>query len=282
MPRLFRAPEWDPQFPADRMLPALEATLADLGIDLHAQENVHLDVEQRPKKTPRAFCAPIEVPERVMLVIQPIGGADDWRALFHEAGHTEHFAHTSRRPAGRGAPARRQRRHRGLGDAARAPRPTTPAWLNAPPRRPAAERVRAEGATGLLYFVRRYCAKLLYELEFHAADDPTTMRSRYVEILGDALKIDPSPTDYLGDIDAGFYVTAYLRSWAFEAQLRDYLREEFGNDVVRAARGRLAAARAVVARPAADGGGAARGRDRRDARDGQRSRDARSARRSRA
>ena len=44
------------------------------------------------KKTPRAFCAPIEIPDRVVLVIQPIGGADDWRALFHEAGHTEHFA----------------------------------------------------------------------------------------------------------------------------------------------------------------------------------------------
>src|SRR6266581_3496535 len=53
------------------------------------------DLEQRPSKTPRAFCAPIEVPGKVMLVIQPIGGPDDWRALFHEAGHTEHFAHTS-------------------------------------------------------------------------------------------------------------------------------------------------------------------------------------------
>ena len=32
-----------------------------------------------------------------MLVIQPIGGTDDWRALFHEAGHTEHYANTSPR-----------------------------------------------------------------------------------------------------------------------------------------------------------------------------------------
>ena len=69
-------------------------------------------------RRPRAFCAPIEVPDQVMLVIQPIGGADDWRALFHEAGHTEHFAHTSRRAQDRGAAPRRQRRHRGLGDAA--------------------------------------------------------------------------------------------------------------------------------------------------------------------
>ena len=71
------------------------ATLADLGIRLEEQRNVELDVERRPTKSPRAFCAPIEVPGRVVLVIQPNGGPEDWHALFHEAGHTEHFAHTS-------------------------------------------------------------------------------------------------------------------------------------------------------------------------------------------
>jgi hypothetical protein len=61
------------------------------------------------------------------------------------------------------------------------------------------------------------------------AADPRPLQSRYVEILADALKIEPSPTDYLGDIDAGFYVSSYIRSWAFEAQLRAFLREKFGN-----------------------------------------------------
>jgi hypothetical protein len=56
------------------------------------------------------------------------------------------------------------------------------------------------------------------------------MRSRYVEILGGALKVEPSPTDWLADVDPGFYVTAYLRSWAFEAQLVFHLRERFGNE----------------------------------------------------
>jgi len=227
--RVFRATEWDAQFPADRMLPALEGTLADLGIDLKAQENVHIDVEQRPLKTPRAFCAPIEVPDKVMLVIQPMGGPDDWRALFHEAGHTEHFAHTSRDLSVE---------ERRLGDNAVTEGwamllqhlTDEPAWLTRRLDFPRPNEFAAEGSTGLLFFVRRYCAKLLYELEFHAADDPTTMRGRYVELLGDALKIEPSPTDYLGDIDAGFYVSSYLRSWAFESQLREFLREEFGSD----------------------------------------------------
>jgi hypothetical protein len=226
--RVFRATGWDTVFPANRMLPALEATLADLGIDLHGQKNVHLDLEERPLKTPRAFCAPIEVPGKVMLVIQPIGGPDDWRALFHEAGHTEHFAHTS---------ADLSVEDRRLGDNAVTEGWAMllqhlidePAWLTRRLDVPRPQEFAAEGAAGLLYFVRRYCAKLLYELEFHASDDPAAAQPRYVELLGDALKLEPSPTDYLADIDSSFYVTAYLRSWAFEAQLRAFLRERFGN-----------------------------------------------------
>jgi oligoendopeptidase F len=226
--RLFRAPEWDQSFPGDGMLPALEATLADLGVDLKAQENVELDVEQREHKTPRAFCAPIEVPQRVVLVIQPIGGVDDWRALFHEAGHTEHFAHTR---------ADLSVEERRLGDYAVTEGwamlmehlVQDAAWLNRRLDVPRPGEFVAESATGLLYLVRRYCAKVLYELELHQAPDPVPLRPRYVEILADALKIEPSPTDYLADVDAGFYSTEYVRAWAFEAQLKQFFREKFGS-----------------------------------------------------
>jgi hypothetical protein len=228
VPRLFRAPEWDPMFPADKMVPALETTLAELGIDLKSQENVTLDLDERPNKSPRAFCAPIEVPDRVVLVIQPIGGPDDWRALFHEGGHTEHFAHTSRELS---------MEEKRLGDSAVTEGwamllqhlTDEPEWLARRLDFPRPDEYAVEGATGLLYFVRRYAAKLLYELEFHAADDVTTMRGRYTELLSDALKIDVTPANYLADIDSGFYVSAYLRSWAFEAQLRAYLKEKFGS-----------------------------------------------------
>jgi hypothetical protein len=105
-----------------------------------------------------------------------------------------------------------------------------PAWLSRRLDFPRPQEFAQEGAAGLLFFVRRYCAKLLYELEFHAEGTALPeAKARYVELLGEALKIEPSPTDYLGDMDSGFYVTAYLRSWAFEAQLRAFLREQFGN-----------------------------------------------------
>lgn len=226
--RIWRGAAWDAAFPKERMVPALEATLADLGVDLRAQENVHLDLEERPTKDPRAFCAPIEIPERVILVIKPQGGPDDWRALFHEAGHTEHFAHTS--------PSLSVEERR-LGDNAVTEGwaillehlTIDPVWLERRLDFPRPYEFAAEGAAQLLWLVRRYCAKLLYEVEFHAAPDVTAMRSRYVELLGGALKVAPSDTDYLADIDDGFYASKYLRAWAFETQLRSYLRERFGN-----------------------------------------------------
>jgi hypothetical protein len=104
-----------------------------------------------------------------------------------------------------------------------------PVWLRRMLDFPRPDEYAAEGAAQLLWLLRRYCAKLIYEIEFHAAPDVTTMRPRYVELLSDALKVTPSDTDYLADIDDGFYASQYLRAWAFEAQLRGYLRETFGN-----------------------------------------------------
>ena len=227
--RWMRSTEWDTGFPADRMLPALEGTLSALGIELAAQENVELDIEERPTKDPRAFCVGIEVPGRVVLVIQPMGGVDDWLALFHEAGHTEHFANTSasllaeERLAGDNAVTE--------GWAALFERfVVDPSWLTRLLSFPKPLEFAQRGALQDLYFARRYSAKLLYERELYVADDPTAMSGRYVELLGNALKIEPSPTDYVADVDDHFYCTAYLRSWGFEAQISAYLRERWGND----------------------------------------------------
>ena len=267
--RFFRGTGWDEAFPADRMLPALRGTLSGLGIDLDAQHNVHLDVEERPTKSPRAFCAPIEIPDRVMLVIQPQGGPDDWYALFHEAGHTEHFAFTD--------PSLKMEEKR-LGDNA-----VTEgwamlfdhliddrAWLSSMLSFPRPDVFAAEGAVQLLFYVRRYCAKLLYEIEFHAAPDVTQMRSRYVEILGDALKVEPSPTDYLADIDSGYYVTVVPARLGVLGADDELHARGVRQRLVQAARGRLAPRRALGARPEAERGRAAEGRHRRGGRDGSR------------
>jgi hypothetical protein len=226
--RAWRGVDWDAAFPADRMVPALEASLSDLGVDLRAQTNVELDLADRPNKDSRAFCAGIEIPDRIVLVVKPAGGPDDWQALFHEAGHMEHWAHTSRELS---------MEEKRLGDNAVTEGwamllehlTTDPVWLERRLDFPRPREWSAEGAVGLLWIVRRYCAKLLYEVELHTTADPSAMRPRYVELLADALKVTPSDTDYLADVDEGFYASLYLRAWAFEAQVRVHLRERFGN-----------------------------------------------------
>ena len=96
MGRLWRAPEYDRAFPAERAVPALRATLAAMGIDLDRQPNIELDVEPA-RQVPARLLHPILVPDRVVLVTLPQGGHDDYQALFHEAGHAEHFGHTRAR-----------------------------------------------------------------------------------------------------------------------------------------------------------------------------------------
>ncbi len=94
-----------------------------------------------------------------------MGGADDWRALFHEAGHTEHYANTS---------ADLPMEDKRLGDVAVTEGwamlmqhlTDDPAWLTRRLDFPRPHDFELDGVTQLLYMVRRYSAKLLYEIEF--------------------------------------------------------------------------------------------------------------------
>ena len=40
-------------------------------------------------------------------------------------------------------------------------------------------------------------------------------------------------SDFLEDVDGGFYCTCYLRAWAFEARLSAWLRERWGGSWFR-------------------------------------------------
>jgi len=223
---LFRAPHFDELFPAERMIPTLRATLAGLGIDMDSQEGLELDTEPRLLKSPRAFCAPIRVPEEVKLVIKPIGGQNDYKALFHEAGHAQHAVNTAA-----GLPFAFKR----LGDNS-----VTEGyaflfdnlirnrhWLREVLGAPEYEEYVKFSRFHKLWYLRRYGAKLLYEQELHGGvEDPA---SRYTEILGNALKVGIAPEKYLEDVDDAYYVAQYLRAWIFEVQMRDYLEREYGH-----------------------------------------------------
>jgi hypothetical protein len=209
-------------------VPAFEETLAGLGIDLHAQSNVRLDTEQRPQKSPRAFCSPVQVPREVYLVIPRTGGRDDFAALFHEGGHTQHYANVD-------ASLPFEFRHLGdnsvtEGFAFLLEHLTEDAtWLRTVLGVEDADGYLSFARASKLVFLRRYAAKLRYELELHAGERPLDeMPALYASHLSDAVGVEWPRVTYLSDVDAGYYVANYLRAWAFETHLRRILRERFG------------------------------------------------------
>ncbi len=230
LPRFFRQPEADELFPGDRLLASFDQTMGGLGIDVHAQPGVILDVEPRPNKSPRAFCAPVRPPHEVYLVLTPVGGREDYSVLFHEGGHTEHYAHVD---------PDLPFEYRCLGDNSVTEcfafliqhLVEEETWLAGKSgiEDPAAL-VSHSRAVRLIY-LRRYTAKLAYELELHSAGAERaldTLADLYARLLGRALQIVWPTEPFLQDVDPGFYCACYLQAWALEAYLRSHLRERFG------------------------------------------------------
>jgi hypothetical protein len=229
LPWLFGQGRPDGRFPTGGLVAALSQTLAGLGIDLAAQKSIVLDIARRPRKSPRAFCAAVRIPQEVYLVVAPAGGREDYVATMHEGGHAQHFA---------GTDPDLPFELRQLGDHAVSEAfaflfdhlVDDPRWLR--------RRLGARDSDGALaelaraqrlMYQRRYAAKLTYELELHgAALDGRNMSGLYARRLSGAVGVSWPAETWLTDVDPGLYVANYLRAWALEAHLRRSLRERFG------------------------------------------------------
>jgi hypothetical protein len=208
-------------------------SLRRLGLDLDGQPNIRLDLDDRPQKSPRACVVPSDPPAVVHLITRAQGGLNDYRAFLHEAGHALHYAGSAEAlPYTFRAVARDHalteiysyiveaissesgwhERYFGLSE------------------EQAAENAEAAGFVELLLF-RRYEAKLRFELEFWSGfgSGSNGMPARYSELLTEASGVRYLPDNYLADMDAGFYSADYLRAWIRSSQLREYLRNEFGD-----------------------------------------------------
>jgi hypothetical protein len=229
----FRADGYDAAFSGDCMLDVAHRQIGDMRLDASREGRVRFDTEERPGKHPRAFCVPVRVPEEVYLVLRPQGGHGDYRTFWHELGHAMHFASPSRELSFEA---------RWLGDNSVTEGfamlwdhlTFDPLWLETYADLNASE-VRALGwecAINELYLVRRYAAKLLYELSLHDSG-LEGLGPEYADRLSTATLFQYSEHDCLSDVDSGFYCARYLRAWQLEAVLSAYLRERFDEDWFR-------------------------------------------------
>jgi hypothetical protein len=232
---LFRAPQFDDAFPGSAMEGAIRRQVTEMGVDPTAGGRVIYDVGERTGKRARAFCSPVRVPDEVYLVLLPHGGQVDYNTFLHELGHALHFGF-----ARRDYPFE----FRWLGDNSVTEgyamlfdhRTQDGLWLQryTELRKSRLHEFLRTAAFEDLHFLRRYAAKLLYEVEVHAHRGSwDVLPDRYVDTLYEGTSLRYQRSDAFIDLDPGYYSTRYLRAWQLQAVLDDALVERFDQDWFR-------------------------------------------------
>jgi hypothetical protein len=229
----FRADQYDSAFPPERLVETATRLMAEMGLDASQDGRVRFDTEEREGKQPRAFCVPVRVPDEVYLVLRPRGGHSDYRTFWHELGHAMHFA---------SAAPELPFAARWLGDNSVTEgfamlwdhHTLDAAWLAryVELSRKDARELAFQLAVSELYLIRRYAAKLTYELELHRSD-LRGLGPSYAQRLTVATGFRYPEADHLLDVDPAFYAARYLRAWQLEAALAAALTERYDEDWYR-------------------------------------------------
>jgi hypothetical protein len=229
---LFRARDFDTYFPSEKMEAAIRGQVREMGIDPLAAGRITLDTAEREGKRARAFCSPVRVPAEVYLVLRPHGGQTDWMTFLHELGHALHFAYMRPDLAFE---------YRWLGDNSITEgyamlfdhRIKDPGWLKRYTDLGAARLPAFMRSTGFeeLQFLRRYCAKLVYEVELYGGNVRwDSLPDLYVELLTRATTFRYNKADAFVDVDPRFYAARYLRAWQLQALIAETLVERYDED----------------------------------------------------
>ena len=229
---LFAGHEFDDQFSPSSMEWEIRRQVREMGIDPIAGGRVLYDTEDRPGKRSRAFCAAIRIPEEVYLVLRPHGGQSDWSTFLHELGHALHFAYMdSTLPF----------EYRWLGDNSVTEGYAMlfdhlmhdAGWLK---RYTPLSTTRLDAFTRAtaffeLHMIRRYAAKLLYEIDLHSGRySLEQLPDLFVSRLTTATSFRYNGADAFVDVDPRFYATRYLRAWQLQALLTETLRDRYNED----------------------------------------------------
>jgi hypothetical protein len=85
-----------------------------------------------------------------------------------------------------------------------------------------------------LHFLRRYCAKLLYEVQVYSGQlDWKQMPDLYAETLTSATTFRYHTADAFVDLDPRYYSARYLRAWQLQSVVDEALVNRFDVDWYR-------------------------------------------------
>ena len=232
---LFRASEYDAAFPGSQMETVMRRQISEMGIDPTAEGRIIFDVGDREGKRSRAFCSPVRVPEEVYLVLRPHGGQSDYNTFLHELGHALHFGYAS---------PDYPFEFRWLGDNSVTEsyamlfdhRMQDRGWLlryTGLGTNKVSKFLRTAGIEEL-HFLRRYCAKFLYERTLYSGDVRwSELPDLYVSLLSSATRFEYDAADAFVDVDPRYYSARYLRAWQLQSVLDEQLTARFDVDWFR-------------------------------------------------
>ena len=225
-------PEHDPAFTVERFEPAMRRTFAALELPLFEAPTIHIDLDDRPAKNPRASVWVPDAGREVHLLMRPQGGNHDYSAFLHESGHALHFGLTDPSIGWPLANISRSMAYPELWSFLVERIGHEPEWIaeTAAVGAAQAERISADLVGVDLMLFMRYVGKLACELDLYSGDPLDAPRGRALFASGVSARsgfvYDARAWQF--DRDPGFYSADYLRAWLAQAELEVRLRDRFG------------------------------------------------------
>lgn len=224
---------YDNFYPEKLVVATFERWAGDIGLS-SLLGRIEIDQVDRPRKNPRAVCYWPKPPDEVHLVIKPIGGEQDFEAMFHEGGHALHgVAIDPKLPYSLRTLAHSNALTETYAflfeDLVFDPDFLT-TYLNVSAFTDA--KIKGQAYFVNLMMLRRYLGKFSYEYEMFAGlskgrtlqQGPTSYKRNLDAVTGFVHRKE----NWLSDMDSGFYSAEYLRAWIAAAQIQDYLIKKFG------------------------------------------------------
>lgn len=227
---LFRFEAVDPWFPASDLIATIERWLRDWGWDMAEHPNLHL--EHHRLLSEAAWCAPVEIPDEIRLLLAPIGGMQGSARALHQAGQALLLA---------SFPADSPLELRCFPDPSLLEGQAQvceglvrdPLWVEIYRHvRQPTEALRLAHVERL-FLVRRYIGKCLYERALYEDTMLDRKDEAYVDAMRRACGFSYPDAYFLYDVEPGFASFWRLRGWLLGAYLRHRLSQQYTQEWFR-------------------------------------------------